>query len=737
MALKYELSVQDNGTVAIKRFNDHVKRLKGDTDQASKSFLGFSGAAKSAMGALGGMVTAGALVGFVKSTIDAVDAANDFAQQVGISTRAVVGFGYAAQMSGSSADEMQDAMRKLANNLATGGANESLKALGISAVDASGNLRGVDSVMIDVAGQFSHMKDGTAKAAIAMDLFGKSGAKMIPTLNNGAEGLRSLADEGADAQGITDDNAQAMARFNDALDQSVVIGRGFVTWLLDSEIPAVGKLGDLISQTAKDWAQFNRDRQSAALIEDLEKYNEVLGRQAQLQKQVAEYKRVLASNDVRDIGNHKAVAKAMVKVNEEIKANNAYLAERTAKLNATAQAEKTAAEQAAAARKAAADAGLDGSGKKPKASNKGSAREVDFAAIQSERLDRMAELSDKAAEIREEEAQAARKAMEERLQAEDAEASEREQRRKDEATRMLAVWDDFYTSDRDYQKQKIDEKAAQYRDAGVDEIEVMLWAVSEKETIERNYLQQMEKEREEARQRELAGIQETLGWYGQMASNLQGIFRNLSQYEQNEINARYDTQKQKLDEAYTDRMEAASGDAARQSALQTELANKEKAIETKKAAEIARVKKKYAAEQKLAALADTGIKGAQAIVNIMATAPAPLWPGLITFSSGLTATELAIISQQKAYARGGLVDGGRQSITVNEEGPEFVSNASSTARNRDLLEAMNRGASREALATMAGNGGGSTIHINVGGMLTESYVANTLVPAIQKHLRKR
>ena len=64
------------------------------------------------------------------------------------------------------------------------------------------------------------------------------------------------------------------------------------------------------------------------------------------------------------------------------------------------------------------------------------------------------------------------------------------------------------------------------------------------------------------------------------------------------------------------------------------------------------------------------------------------------------AAQIANINAASAgYEKGGLVQGGEQTIRINERGPEFVVNAEATARNRSLLEAMNSG--RMDVARMA------------------------------------
>jgi hypothetical protein len=69
----------------------------------------------------------------------------------------------------------------------TAGATKALQFLGVRAKDASGNLRDPAEVMNDVALRLAEFEDGAGKTAIAMELFGKSGATMLPFLKDLAE----------------------------------------------------------------------------------------------------------------------------------------------------------------------------------------------------------------------------------------------------------------------------------------------------------------------------------------------------------------------------------------------------------------------------------------------------------------------------------------------------------------------------------------------------------------------
>jgi hypothetical protein len=165
------------------------------------------------------------LLAFAKRGADAADAMRDFSQSIGLPVEELSRLGYAAQLSGSSQEELQQGLTRLSAKLAdaAGGSKEAaavFAAMGVKTTDSAGRLRGAGAVLSEVADKFASYSDGTAKAALAQDLFGKTGARLIPLLNNGASGLKALGQE-ADRFGYTlsSEIAEGAARFNDALDK--------------------------------------------------------------------------------------------------------------------------------------------------------------------------------------------------------------------------------------------------------------------------------------------------------------------------------------------------------------------------------------------------------------------------------------------------------------------------------------------------------------------------------------
>ena len=211
------------GAIEIQMMAD-LARLRQDMDQA-KGIVG-TGASqmqaaangvKAAFAALGLGLSVAGIAAFVKQGIDAADAANEVAQKTGLATKEVAGMQLAFKQGGVSADTMTSGLAKMAKQMVEG--NDAFDKLGIKTRNADGTMRSVKDVIYDTADAFAGIKDGAAKTALSMEIFGKTGADMIPVLNGGSEGLREMADM-ADKLGLTiDENtAKAADQFNDQME---------------------------------------------------------------------------------------------------------------------------------------------------------------------------------------------------------------------------------------------------------------------------------------------------------------------------------------------------------------------------------------------------------------------------------------------------------------------------------------------------------------------------------------
>ena len=163
----------------------HANDMKASMQQVAS-------VAKTAFALVIGTTSVAALRDFVTHTLEAAAALQGLSEQTGASAAALSGFAPVATISGTAMEAIGVSLAKLSKGLAgvddeTAGATRALQFLGVRAKDAIGNLRDPAEVMNEVALKLAAFEDGAGKTAIAMELFGKSGATMLPFLKDLAE----------------------------------------------------------------------------------------------------------------------------------------------------------------------------------------------------------------------------------------------------------------------------------------------------------------------------------------------------------------------------------------------------------------------------------------------------------------------------------------------------------------------------------------------------------------------
>ena len=129
--------------------------------------------------------------------------------------------------------------------------------MGVSVVDATGKLRSIDGVLLDLADVFKNSADGAGKNEAAVKLFAKAWEDFLPFLNNGKGVIRELQTE-AQRLSVTlsKEDAEAANKFNDELKRLEAQMRGLS---LSAGKPLVGVLTELAelfrSLTANSAAQ--------------------------------------------------------------------------------------------------------------------------------------------------------------------------------------------------------------------------------------------------------------------------------------------------------------------------------------------------------------------------------------------------------------------------------------------------------------------------------------------------
>lgn len=223
-------------------------KINGDASDFDKSLSSITGSLKSFGGMLAGIAGAGAMGALLKSSIDTADELSKLSQKVGVNIEQLSAMNYAAGLADVSTEALAKGMAKLNKAMydASGGSKEQVdtfKALGVSVTDSTGQLRKSDEVMMDIAERFSKMEDGAAKTALAMKVFGKSGADMIPLLNGGREEMQKATEE-ARRFGIvlTEEAGKQAEEFNDNLTRFKTVAGGLAMTLANELLPEINAL---------------------------------------------------------------------------------------------------------------------------------------------------------------------------------------------------------------------------------------------------------------------------------------------------------------------------------------------------------------------------------------------------------------------------------------------------------------------------------------------------------------
>lgn len=296
--------------------------------------------AKTAGTAIAGYFTFDAIKGSIKHTLDFADSLSKMSQKVGISVDALYAMQAAGKLSDVNLQTLEKSLLKFNKGLGTaetgaGGTENALKNLGISLKDSSGHLKMSDQYLLEVAEKFKSMPNGIAKSTLAMELFGKSGADMIPLLNGGSDALREYS-------GIMDqDTAQAAEKFNDSL-TTVGLAVDAVWMQMASNLsPMLSAIADDFTDVAKEGKATGR-----TLGDDLAGGMKIaIGLGYQVAASFSTIGHVLgnfgASASLLAEGDFSGAKFAWNKISEDAKKDEAYWDDRIKKVyNATAETQK-------------------------------------------------------------------------------------------------------------------------------------------------------------------------------------------------------------------------------------------------------------------------------------------------------------------------------------------------------------------------------------------------------------
>lgn len=239
------LRVQDDGSVVVEKFANTAEK---SADRSSTAW----GKAGLALGALAASAATTAAL-MVKSALDTANATSNTAEKLGMTTEALSALNYHAKLADIGAQELGQSLQMMTRNLSdaarnSGTATDALRDLRLNAQTLA--KMSPDQAILEISEAMEKIPNQGDRVALAMEIFGRSGADMVRVL---AGGKKSFEETRAEAERlgvvISSDFARQQAAFERDLKRAKAAVDGLAISLAQELMPA-------LSQSAQAMAGF-------------------------------------------------------------------------------------------------------------------------------------------------------------------------------------------------------------------------------------------------------------------------------------------------------------------------------------------------------------------------------------------------------------------------------------------------------------------------------------------------
>ncbi len=191
---------------SIKGIGESFAQLDPAIGGAINGITSALGPLTASLGTVGG-ATAGFAAALVGAGVGAIGIAAHFAetaarlgelsQATGISVEQLSLLGNVAATKGIGVDQMAKALERMDKNALAAAQSgpksaNAFRDLGVAVTNADGSMRSAQDIFDAISIKFASMPDGPLKTAEAMKIFGRTGAELIPLLNEGGAKLGEL-----------------------------------------------------------------------------------------------------------------------------------------------------------------------------------------------------------------------------------------------------------------------------------------------------------------------------------------------------------------------------------------------------------------------------------------------------------------------------------------------------------------------------------------------------------------
>lgn len=194
----------------------------------------------------------------------------DMSSRTGVSTVALSKFKYAAEQTGASLPDVETGLKRMARvaldaSRGLKAPTATLEALGVTATLANGKLKSSEKLFVEIGTALRNVKNETERAALAQEVFGRGGMRLLPMFTDSEKSISEYADEAKRLGLVLDDDAAAGAdELDDALQRLKATGGMAFLQLGLLVAPTAQKIVDALQGAATAAANFSREHPTLA-----------------------------------------------------------------------------------------------------------------------------------------------------------------------------------------------------------------------------------------------------------------------------------------------------------------------------------------------------------------------------------------------------------------------------------------------------------------------------------------
>lgn len=188
-------------------------------------------------------------------------------QRLGISAQSLSELSYAANLSGTTIEQVEDSFKGLTQKIVEavdkgGDAEDAFTSIGLSAATLS--RMSPEEQFYKIADAIAKIDDPTRRSAAAMKIFGDAGAQILPLLSSGSDGINAMKQEARDlGVSVSDSAAKMSAEYNDAIARMTTVCDSLKMSLSEALLPVLTTAADWIKKISTYVSKFARENPTA------------------------------------------------------------------------------------------------------------------------------------------------------------------------------------------------------------------------------------------------------------------------------------------------------------------------------------------------------------------------------------------------------------------------------------------------------------------------------------------